>query len=295
MSRRQGTHVSLKRCFLIGLATLGLMLAACSGNWQKLLGEREGEETAHPEAVTVPKETTAQASLEEVQEQLVAEQAKREQLQKKDRRLTRALEQQVSLRKNAESTLARSRLGLIEREAQVNDLNDRLEEAILAVVRAKAKLRSLASKAEAASTLAEAEIALKALEDNLDGGVSTRLAERAAELVKLGAKEFKKENYGGSLYLTSQVKGMLGKGKGRADRHKDYTPFPGEVAFALPVPLSTTQQANLRAKPGSKSKILLRLKSDASLVGYAYKGLWVRVATPDGRIGWVFHKLVGPR
>ena len=61
MSRRQGTHVSLKRCFLIGLTTLGLMLAACSGNWQELLGEREGEKTAHPEALTAPKETTAQA------------------------------------------------------------------------------------------------------------------------------------------------------------------------------------------------------------------------------------------
>ncbi len=296
MSWRQGTHVSLKLCALIGIATLGLTLAACSGNWQRLLGDTEAEEAAPPEAVTAPQETTVQAGLDEVQEQLAAERAKLEQLQKKVRRLTRTLKQQISLRRNAESKLARSRLELFEREAHLNDLNDRLEEAILEVVRAKAKLRSLESKAEAASTLAEAEIALKALEDNSDGSVSRQLAKRATELLKLGAKEFKKENYGGSLYLTSQVKGLLGKGKERAGRgKKDYIPFPGEVTFDLPVPLSTKKQANLRANPGSKSKILLKLKSGASLVGYAYKGLWVRVASPDGRIGWVFHKLVGPR
>src|SRR2546422_9689182 len=66
------------------------------------------------------------------------------------------------------TTLFRSRvarLGLLvaERDAQVEDLQARLDEARQEVVRALAKLQTVASRAEAASAIAEAEIAVQAL------------------------------------------------------------------------------------------------------------------------------------
>ena len=73
-----------------------------------------------------------------------------------------------------DASLAKLQLRLLERDAQIKQLEERLnsqqemlDEAIQEVVRAKAKLRTLESKAEAASEMAEAEIAIKALKTQL--------------------------------------------------------------------------------------------------------------------------------
>jgi len=62
-----------------------------------------------------------------------------------------------------EQRAARLELRVLEQEAQVSDLQTRLDEARREVVRGMAKLQSLATRAEAASGMAEAEIALQAL------------------------------------------------------------------------------------------------------------------------------------
>src|SRR6266850_4979867 len=62
-----------------------------------------------------------------------------------------------------EQRVSRLELRLLEKEAQVEELQARLDEARHEVVRAMAKLQSLATRAEAASGMAEAEIALQAL------------------------------------------------------------------------------------------------------------------------------------
>src|SRR5437762_13510261 len=62
-----------------------------------------------------------------------------------------------------EQRAARLELKLLEQEAQVAELQNRLDDARREVVRAMAKLQSLATRAEAASGMAEAEIALQAL------------------------------------------------------------------------------------------------------------------------------------
>src|SRR6266850_1034258 len=62
-----------------------------------------------------------------------------------------------------EQRAARLELKVLEQEAQVDELQSRLDDARHEVVRAMAKLQSLATRAEAASGMAEAEIALQAL------------------------------------------------------------------------------------------------------------------------------------
>src|SRR5207249_2115448 len=62
-----------------------------------------------------------------------------------------------------ERRVARLELLVAERDAQVEDLQARLDEARQEVVRALAKLQTVASRAEAASAIAEAEIAVQAL------------------------------------------------------------------------------------------------------------------------------------
>lgn len=85
------------------------------------------------------------------------------------RQLQAALTKQTAENQELETTVAKLQLLALEKDAKNKDLDRRLTEAIQEVVRTKAKLRSVESKAEAVSTLAEGEIALKTLKTNLPG------------------------------------------------------------------------------------------------------------------------------
>ena len=208
-----------------------------------------------------------------------------------------------------EDNIAKLQLQLLERDAQIKQLEERLnsqqemlDEAIQEVVRAKAKLRSLESKAEAASEMAEAEIAVKALKAQL-AGRRTPNPEliKAQELLKMSAQEFKKENYGGAVYLTNQAKGHIRAGQIQlAGREKvapikRLPPIKGEVFFSLPLPLQVLRTSNLRDQPDLESKVITTLEKGTPLIGYSYKGKWVRVMSEDGAYGWVVQTLVGGR
>jgi hypothetical protein len=214
--------------------------------------------------------------------------------------------QQTLARRDA--SLAEFQLRLLERDAQIKHLEERLnaqqemlDEAIQEVVRAKAKLRSLESKAEAASEMAEAEIAVKALKAKLPDQTQNQELIKAQQLLKMSAQEFKKENYGGAVYLTSQAKGHIRAGQIRlggrekAAPVKRLPPVKEEVFFALPLPLQALKTSNLRARADLKGKIITTLEKGTPLIGYSYKGQWVRVISEDGNNGWVFQTLVGGR
>lgn len=210
---------------------------------------------------------------------------------------------------SVESETADLRLQMLERKAQVEELNDRLDsqqkmldEAILEVVRAKAKLRSLESKAEAASEMAEAEIAIKSLKDKLVGQTKHPEIVKAEQLITMAVNEFQEENYGGAVYLTSQAKGHIKTAQMRLTSHKKrlearrkLSPVAGEVLFALPLQLQALKTSNLRQAPDVESNILATLDKGTPLIGYSHKGEWVRVLQEDGTDGWVFQTLVGGR
>ena len=215
------------------------------------------------------------------------------------------LQQTLAKRDNS---LAKLQLRLLERDAQIKQLEERLnsqqemlDQAIQEVVRAKAKLRSLESKAEAASEMAEAEIAIKALKARLAGQTPNPELIKAQELLQMSAQEFKKENYGGAVYLTSQAKGHIRAaqvrrgGREKVAPIKRLPPVKGEVFFALPLPLQVLKTSNLREKPDLEGKVITTLEKGTPLIGYSYKGQWVRVLSEDGNNGWVFQSLVGGR
>jgi hypothetical protein len=192
----------------------------------------------------------------------------------------------------------------IEYEAALHDLQERLEghqqrlgAAIIEVVRTKARLRSLESKAEAASTIAEAEIDINALKER---PVSADSAEKedviaADYLLKTSIREFKDRNYGGALYLANQSKGRVRALQLRLNGGMEKAPAENEKAFAGPLHLKVLSNSNLRRGPGLDSDVVGKLGKDALITGLAYSGLWVRVETAEGKTGWLFHTLVGPR
>lgn len=193
-----------------------------------------------------------------------------------------------------EKRIARLELSLMDREAQVDELQSRLEETRQEVVRAMAKLQTLASRAEAASGIAEAEVALQPLKTG-PGQPTAPEAAQASRLLRESSAEFDKENYGGALYLASQAKTLAGAARGRLSAGERGPQRPGETAFALPIRLKATERGNVRAGPGTNSRIEFAVEAGDALIGYSYVDEWIRIGHEDGRGGWIFRGLVARR
>ena len=203
--------------------------------------------------------------------------------------------QPVVIRDTAlEQRAARLELTVLEKEAQLEEMQTRLDDARREVVRAMAKLQSLATRAEAASGMAEAEIALQALRTNGDGVPSSE-ASQAAQLLQLATGEFDRQNYAGALYLATQSKSAASVGEGRLGSGDRGAPRAGEIPFALPLRVETTSRANVRERPSSGARVLFTLEAGEALVAYSYVDQWVRISAGTDRAGWIHQGLIGRR
>jgi hypothetical protein len=242
-------------------------------------------------------EREERARLQEAYRQL---ESAHQQLQRDYQRLQRERQALLESRQRptttgtSEEELARLRLRLLERDAQIKVLTEKLDATILEVVRAMAKLRSLESKAEAATNMAEAEIAVKLLERTAG---REREADRAQaeQLLKLGSEEFRRDNYSGALYLSGQAKSLVKPSQPGPVEVDKAAKTEGEVPFALPLSLRLLARGEAREGPGPSFKVAFVLPEGTPVTAHAYKGLWVRVRGSDGRWGWLLYNAVTPR
>jgi Bacterial SH3 domain len=176
-------------------------------------------------------------------------------------------------------------------------LQNKLDEAIQEVVRAKAKLRSLESRAETATSIAETEIALKALRiQQPDRDTNPNLIQ-AEQLLAMSSQEFKNKNYSGALYLVNQVKDHISKAEAEASNGggKVTQALLGEIPFAKPLKLKVTKKSNVREGPGLYFKVVTIVRPSTPLTGYSFKGQWLRIKGDHGVGGWIFQDLVSGR
>lgn len=193
-----------------------------------------------------------------------------------------------------EERVARLQIQILEREVQLQELQDQLEATRLELVRNMARLQTQASRAEAASGMAEAEIALGTLRRAPGGNALPELT-RATALFEQSSSEFNSENYGGALYLATQVRTLVRNGQTRLRGSGSAELRSGETLFAVPVPLRTTGRSNVRSGPGLSFEVQFTLDESADVVGQSYTSQWVRVVDDGGREGWIFHTLVTSR
>ena len=213
----------------------------------------------------------------------------------RDSVIVRSVPETVTVRDpQLEQRVARLELRLLERDAQIEELQARLDEARREVVRAMAKLQTLASRAEAASAMAETEIALQSFKTAAGQQAAPEIGQ-ATQLLQLSTAEFNKQNYGGALYLANQAKSVAGTSRERVASDVRGSLRAGEVLFALPLRLATVSRSNVREGPGANFAVLFTLEAGAPLIGYSYADQWVRVGDQAGRSGWVFQSLVGRR
>lgn len=189
---------------------------------------------------------------------------------------------------------ARLELRLLEKEAQVDELQSRLDDTRGEVVRTMAKLQTVASRAEAASGMAEAEVALQSLKSSAGQQQPPETAQLST-LVQQSSAEFTKQNYGGALYLANQAKTLASAYRGRTAGGAPAASRPGETPFALPIRLKSTGRGNVRQGPGTNFPVAFAAEAGSALTGYSYVDEWIRVADESGRSGWIFRTLVARR
>lgn len=187
--------------------------------------------------------------------------------------------------------LGRVKVQLLERTARIADLERRLSESTNEVVRAMARLRTLATRAEAASAIAEAEVTLQQLRGRAGSQAPPEVAQTEAAL-RAASQAFDAENFGGAVYLATQAKRTATTGRGRLADVGGTATRTGEHPFALPVPLTTSSTANLRAAPSGAASVVSTVPAGTALTAYSYEQDWLKVATTDGVSAWVHQSVV---
>lgn len=190
-----------------------------------------------------------------------------------------------------ERRLGRAELRVIEKEAQVAELQSRLDDARDEVVRTMAKLETLNSRAEAASGMAEADVAIQAL--RAAGGTQSPELTQASALIRRSNAEFEKRNFGGALYLANQARAFALAGRARLAGSTRTPPRAGETPFAVPLRLKVTGRGNVREGPGTNFPVAFAVEGGFPLTGMSVVEDWIRVVDDAGRSGWIFRTLVG--
>jgi uncharacterized protein YgiM (DUF1202 family) len=190
-----------------------------------------------------------------------------------------------------ERRVAGLELQVLETAAQVEELQARLDEARREVVRSMARQQSVATRAEAASGIAEAELALQ----SLPAGAAPRATADIRQLTQQSSAEFEKSNYGGALYLANQAKSAALIARGQLAEAQEGPLQQHERSLALPLQLETTTGANVRSGPGTGFGVQFTLPPQSRVVAYSSAEQWLRIVDDSGRRGWISQGLIRGR
>lgn len=198
--------------------------------------------------------------------------------------------------------IARLRLDLSTRDNELRELRAQqreqaraLEESSRQAVRAKVKLRRLASQADAASAIAEAEVALGSARASPTGAAAPSLLGLAEEILKASEPPFAQGDYDGASDLAAHASQILTAALEPAPRASGRGRPAHELAFESVIPLRVKSESVLRQQPADRSATAGALKEGTLLVAVAARDQWLRVETDDGRSGWIAPGQLGTR
>lgn len=190
-----------------------------------------------------------------------------------------------------QQTLAEKDSEIQQLHAQQHVQAKELKETTGEVARAEVKLRRLATQADAASQLAEVEVALHGMQAEAQPRRAAAQLAQAQHILDAGAASFAQGDYGAAVELAAQSQEIIDMVAGRrkaAPAARDAV----DVPFQVPVALRARIDCNLRAHPGRMATVLGVVRQGTPVQAHAYRGEWLRVRTEDGRAGWVFGPLL---
>jgi uncharacterized protein YgiM (DUF1202 family) len=187
--------------------------------------------------------------------------------------------------------LAEKEAYIRSQEVRQQDQQKTLQETSNRAAHAQVRLRRLATRPAAASTIAEVEMVMENLKSSPFTGSEPILQNQAQRLLDAAVSAYEGDNYAAAMDYASQARefiNMMKNNRGRKvpDAHQV------TVLFQMPIPLRASANTNLREKPGLKAPILGVLKKESAMTAEAYRGEWLQILTADGRSGWILSTLV---
>jgi hypothetical protein len=175
-------------------------------------------------------------------------------------------------------------------EARQQDQAKTLQETSSKAAHAQVKLRRLATRPAAASTIAEVEMVMENLKSSPITGSAQVLQAQAARLLNAATTSYAEDNYAAAMDYAAQARefiNMITNTQGRKNSESHQI----TVSLQVPLPLRATSNSNLRQKPGLSAAVLGVLKKESLMVADAYQGEWLLISA-EGRSGWILNTLV---
>ncbi|PTR08551.1 SH3 domain-containing protein [Nitrosospira sp. Nsp5] len=253
----------------IALVLLGLNMMGCS-----LLLKSQSPELP---AVSPESNMKEQQEIERMQKLLVEKEAEKEAQQQEIERL-----QKILVEKEAQIRV---------QQARQQDQAKTLQETSSQAVHAQVKLRRLATRPAAASTIAEAEVAMENLKSSPFTESEQVVQSQAQRLLSAAAASYAEDNHVAAMEYAAYARGLIDMIKNNrafktSDSRRVTTPFE------VPIPLRAATNSNLRQNPALSAAVLSVAKKDSLMTAEAYQGDWLRIQTADGQSGWVLNTLV---
>ncbi|SET39948.1 SH3 domain-containing protein [Nitrosospira multiformis] len=187
--------------------------------------------------------------------------------------------------------LAEKEAYIRSQEVRQQDQQKALQETSNRAAHAQVRLRRLATRPTAASTIAEVEMGMENLKSSSFTGSEPILQTQAQRLLDAAAHAYAVDNYAAAMDYASQAREFINMMRNNSTR-KASDPQQVTVLFQVPIPLRAIANSKLREKPGLKAPILGVLKKESAMTAEAYRGEWLQILTADGRSGWIFSTLV---
>jgi len=190
--------------------------------------------------------------------------------------------------KRAESVLGELRARQLEQARTGAEANRQ-------AARASARLRHLATRATAASYIAEVEVSMANARLASGSIAGPQVLQRAQQQLDSSREPFEQGDYASAIDLAGQAAETLAAAQ--RDRSAGRDPARGEAAlpFEQSIPMRVRIDSNLRRGPSTRSAVRDVLAEGTPLMARAQHGDWLHVETVDGRTGWVYRTLLAPR
>jgi ribosomal protein L29 len=223
--------------------------------------------------------------LQRTREELATERSRNDDLEETIAGLESQLEQ-------LQGALEEKEVALASLEEQYAALEIELTSAVEEVLRSMARVRTVQSRAQAVSRIAEVRVQLESVPRAQDQEVAARLR-RAREFLGRADAVLSEGNFGGASFLAERANDLVRQARMVSEiRSSAALPSGDVIAIVPPRSLEVLENSNLREGPGIDTRRIGSVRKGEHVIAVARTEDWFQVENPSGGKAWISGDLV---